>query len=186
MFERYTEEARRAIFFSAWEARQAASAYIEPEHLLLSLTHDANSKANHLFALTAPADNFRKQWGLPIWVMEQAPNSNHIPLSNPSKRVLAYAAEEADQLASKAIGTEHLLLGLLREKKSDVPDALAAAGIDLRSARNRIRQELGLPIPEREPERREALPKSLITLRALLLLMGVLVLIYLIVRLVNS
>lgn len=185
MFERYNEEARRAIFFSQWEAQQAGSAYIEPEHLLLSLTHEVDSKANQLFALASHAENFRKQFGLPL-PAEQAPESKALPLSNPSKRVLAYAAEEADQLVSKAIGNEHLLLGLLREKKSDVPDALAAVGIDLRSARKRIRQELGLSISEREPERREAFPKSLITLRALLLLMGVLVLIFLIVRLVNS
>ena len=61
MFERYEEEARRAIFFAAWEARQAGSVYIEPEHLLLSLTHDADSKANQLFSLAAHVENFRRQ-----------------------------------------------------------------------------------------------------------------------------
>jgi ATP-dependent Clp protease ATP-binding subunit ClpC len=185
MFERYIEEARRAIFFAVWEARQAGSAYIEPEHLLLSLTHDANSKVNQILALAAHADNLRKQLGLPLQA-EQAPKSRDLPLSNASKRVLAYAGEEAHRLRSEPIGTEHLFLGLLRENRSRVPEALAAAGIDLRSARNRIRRQLGLPIPEREPERKEASPKSLMPLRALLLLMGVLVLIYLIVHLVSS
>jgi ATP-dependent Clp protease ATP-binding subunit ClpC len=186
MFERYIEEARRAIFFAVWEARQAGSAYIEPEHLLLSLTHDAGSKVNQLFALASHAENFRKQLGVPIQTSEHAPKQGDLPLSNASKRVLAYAGEEAHRQRSEPIGTEHLFLGLLRENRSRVPEVLAAAGIDLRSARNRIRQQLGLPIPEHEPEFKEASPKSLMPLRALLLLMGVLVLIYLIVHLVSS
>jgi len=154
MFERYREEARRAIFFSVWEAKQADSAYIEPEHLLLSLTHDADSKANQLFALAAHVETFRKQLGLPVQG-EHARKREDFPLSNAGKRVVAYAAEEADRLASQPIGTEHLLLGLLREKKSDVPETLADVGIDLRSARNRIRKEQGLPIPDHEPDDRE-------------------------------
>jgi ATP-dependent Clp protease ATP-binding subunit ClpC len=64
---------------------------------------------------------------------------------------LTYALEEADQLKSKPIGTEHLLLGLLRENKSKVPAALAMAGIDLHSVRNRVRQDAGLPSLENEP-----------------------------------
>lgn len=87
-------------------------------------------------------------------------------------------------MANKAIGNEHLLLGLLREKKSDVPDALAAVGIDLRSARNRIRQELALPILEREPELKETTPKFLRLIAISLLLIGVIALIYWIFRLV--
>jgi ATP-dependent Clp protease ATP-binding subunit ClpC len=153
MFERYREYARRAIFFSVWEARQTGSPYIEPEHLLLGLTHDADSKANQLFALAAHAETFRKKLGLPV--QEQAAKPGDIPLSNTGKRVLAYAAEEADRLASQPIGTEHLLLGLLREKQSDVPETLAEAGIDLRSARNRVRAAQGLPIPDREPDDKE-------------------------------
>jgi ATP-dependent Clp protease ATP-binding subunit ClpC len=151
MFERYAEEIRRAIFFSAWEARQVGSGYIEPRHLLLSLTHDINNKANQLFLLTTHAEDFRKQ--VKLHTSAKSPTSVDLPLSNASKRILAYTAEEAERLDSRSIGTEHLLLGLLREKKSDVPAALAAAGIDLHSARNRIRQECNLPLLEREPER---------------------------------
>ncbi|MCU1254668.1 MAG: Clp amino terminal domain, pathogenicity island component [Candidatus Angelobacter sp.] len=94
-----------------------------------------------------------------------------------------YAVEEADKLKSSPIGTEHLLLGLLREKKSRVPEALAAVGIDLHSARNRIRQELGLPLLERELAREESSQKTLRPFTAFLLLVAVLLLIYLIVRL---
>jgi ATP-dependent Clp protease ATP-binding subunit ClpC len=182
MFERYAEESRRAIFFATWEARQAGSGYIEPEHLLLSLTHDADSKANQLFSLTAHAENFRKQFR--FHASAKSPTSVDLPLSNASKRILAYSAEEADRLTSRTIGTEHLLLGLLREKKSNVPEALAAVEIDLRSARNRIRDDRGLPIPDREPNDKDIPLKSLRPFAAFMLLVVVLLLIYTIFKLV--
>ena len=185
MFERYREDARRALFFSVWEAKQAGSAYIEPEHLLLSLTHDADSKANQLFALAAHAETFRKQLGLPVQA-GHAREPGDRPLSNVGKRVVAYTAEEADRLGSTPIGTEHLLLGLLREKKSDVPQTLAKAGIDLRSARNLIRTAQGLPIPDREPDNKEASLRPLRPFAAFALLVVVLSLFYLLVRLADS
>jgi len=182
MFERYREDARRAIFFSRWEAQQSGSAYIEPEHLLLSLTHDADSKANQLFALSSHADNFRRQ--LRSHPAAKPTSSVDLPLSNASKHILAYTAEEADRLTSKPIGTEHLLLGLLREKSSDVLAAFAAAGIDLHSARNRIREDRGLPILDREAEDKDIPLKSLRPFAAFMLLILVLLLIYAIFRLV--
>jgi ATP-dependent Clp protease ATP-binding subunit ClpC len=127
MFERYRQDARRAIFFARWEAQQAGSGYIEPEHLLLGLTHDADSKANQLFSLAAHVESFRQQLGSHASAKSSA--SVDLPLSYTGKRALAYAAQEADELVSKPIGTEHLLLGLLREKSSGVLAALAAMGI---------------------------------------------------------
>lgn len=184
MFERYREDIKRAIFFARWEARQSGSAYIGAEHIPLGLTHEADSKANQLFALSAHTENFRTEFG--FHAAEQSSASVDLPFSNASKRVLAYAAEEADKLASTPIGTEHLLLGLLREKKSDVPQTLAKAGIDLRSARNRIRTAQGLAIPDREPDDREASLRPLRPFAAFALLVVVLSLFYLLVRLVNS
>jgi len=184
MYERYAEETRRAIFFSVWEARQAGSAYVEPGHLLLSLTHDINNKANQLFSLTTHAEDFRKQ--VKLLSSAKSTSSVDLPLSNASKHILAYTAEEADRLTSKPIGTEHLLLGLLRGKKSDVPAALAAAGIDLHSARNRIRAAQGLPILDREPVDKEISLRPLRPFAAFALLIVVLSLFYLLVRLLNS
>jgi ATP-dependent Clp protease ATP-binding subunit ClpC len=185
MYERYREESRRAIFFAVREARQAASGYIEPEHLLLSLTHDADSKANQLFALAAHAESFRQQLG--SHASAKSPTSSvDLPLSNAGKRILAYAVQEADKLASQPIGTEHLLLGLLREKKSDVPQALAKAGIDLRSARNRIRAAQGLPILGQELDDRETSLRPLRPFAAFALLIVVLSLFYLLVKLAES
>jgi ATP-dependent Clp protease ATP-binding subunit ClpC len=190
MFERYREDARRAIFFARWEAQQSNSAYIEPEHLLLSLTHDADSKANQLFALSSHTENFRRQIG--PHPSTKSSTSVELPLSNASKRILAYSAEEADHLTSKPIGTEHLLLGLLREKKSNVPEALAAVGIDLHSARNRIRKDRGLPILDSETlpildsekEDKDVPLRPLRPFAAFALLILVLLLIYAIFRLV--
>lgn len=184
MFERYREDARRAIFFARWEAQQSGSPYIEPIHLLLGLTHDADSKANQLFGLSAHVENFRAQ--LEIHAAVKHSTSVDFPLSNLSKRVLAYAAEEANKLASRPIGTEHLLLGLLREKESDVPNALAKVGIDLRSARNKIRAAQGLPIPDREPDDKETSLRPMRPFAAFALLVVTLSLLYLIFRLVNS
>jgi ATP-dependent Clp protease ATP-binding subunit ClpA len=197
MFERYRQDARRAIFFSRWEAQQSGSAYIEPEHLLLSLTHDADSKANQLFALSSHTDNFRSQFR--PHPPAKTSTSIDFPLSNAGKRVLAYAAEEAERLASKPIGTEHLLLGLLREKSSEVPAALAAAGIDLHSARNRIREQSGLPTLDRETlpnldsetedsetEDKDIPLKSLWPFAAFVLLILVLLLLCVIFRIVNK
>ena len=182
MFERYREDARRAIFFARWQAQQAGSGYIEPEHLLLGLTHDADSKANQLFSLAAQVDSFRRQLG--SHASAKSPTSVDLPLSNASKRILAYTAEEAERLPSKHIGTEHLLLGLLREKKSSVPEALAAVGIDLHSARNRIRKECNLPLRERKPEREPTSRKMLRPFGAFMLLILLLLMIYVIFRLV--
>ena len=184
MFERYSENAKRAIFFARWEAQQSSSAHIEPKHILLGLTHDADSKANQLFGLSACTENFRSLLG--VHASAQPSTLVDLPLSNPSKRALAYAVEEADRLRSTPIGTEHLLLGLLREKESSVPNTLAKAAIDLRSARRRIRAAEGLPIPEREPDDRETSIRPMRPFAALALLVAVLSLFYLLVRLVNS
>jgi ATP-dependent Clp protease ATP-binding subunit ClpC len=197
MFERYRQDARRAIFFARWEAQQSGSVYIEPEHLLLGLTHDADSKANQLFALFSHTDDFRSQFR--PHPPTKTSTSVDFPLSNAGKRVLAYAAQETDRLASKPIGTEHLLLGLLREKKSDVPEALAALGINLHSARNRIREAQGVPIldhepddnetsltPDREPDDKETSHSPLRPFAVFVLLILVLLLIYAIFRLVNK
>jgi ATP-dependent Clp protease ATP-binding subunit ClpC len=184
MVERYREDAIRAIFFARWEAQQAGSSYIEAKHILLGLTHDADSKANQLFALSAHVEAFRTP--LKPYASIQSSTSKDLPFSNASKRVLAYATKEADKMASTPIGTEHLLLGLLREKQSDVPQTLAKAGIDLRSVRKRIRATQGHSIPERKPDDRETSLRPLRPFAAFALLVVVLSLFYMLVRLADS
>jgi ATP-dependent Clp protease ATP-binding subunit ClpC len=182
MFERYTEDARRAIFFAYREAAPSGSAYIEPEHLLLGLLHDRRSRVNKLFNLTAHLEDFRRQLGVPLRRFDGPKTVGDLPLSNPSKRVLAYTAEEAERLASRPIDTEHLLLGLLRESKSRVPESLASVGIDLNSARARIKpQLLSGPL-----NREKTQPSPLRPLAAAMLLAVLLILTYLIIKIVIS
>ena len=139
MFERYTEKARRVIFFARYEASQFGSPYIETEHLLLGLLREDKALTNRFLRSHASVESIRKQIEAHTTIREKVSTSVDLPLSNECKRVLAYAAEEAERLGHKHIGTEHLLLGLLREDKElwrllAGPDFDSTLAIELRSA----------------------------------------------------
>src|SRR5262249_19343873 len=111
MFERYTERARRVIFFARYEASQLGSMTIESEHLLLGLIRE-HTDLIHRFAPGAPSvHDISKEVTAHLTVREKVSTSIDMPLSNECKRILAYSAEEAERLAARLIGTEHLLLG---------------------------------------------------------------------------
>lgn len=135
MFERYTEKCRRVIFFSRYEASQFGSPYIESEHILLGLLREDHSIV-HRFQLSP--EGIRNQIDSATVIREKVSTSVDLPLSNECKRVLAYAAEEADVLKHKHIGTEHLLLGLLREDQSFAAELLRESGLRLESVREEI------------------------------------------------
>lgn len=120
MFERYTEKARRVVFFARYEASEYGSPYIETEHMLLGLLREDPALARRIFqasgSFESSADSIRRKISERGKLGEKFPTSVDLPLSNESKRVLAYAAEEAERLNNRHIGTEHLLLGLLHEK----------------------------------------------------------------------
>src|ERR1700761_2224044 len=118
MFERYTEKARRVIFFARYEASQFGSPFIESEHLLLGILREDKELSHRFLSSQATFESLRRQIEQHTTIRESIPTSVDLPLSNECKRVLAYAAEEAERLAHKHIGTEHLLLGLLREEQS--------------------------------------------------------------------
>jgi ATP-dependent Clp protease ATP-binding subunit ClpC len=138
MFERYTEKARRVIFFARYEASQFGSPYIETEHLLLGLLREDKALTNRFLRSHASIESIRKQIEGRTTIREKVSTSVDLPLSQECKRVLAYAAEEAERLSHKHIGTEHLLLGLLREDKSFAAEILHERGLRLSS----IREEL--------------------------------------------
>ena len=138
MFERYTEKARRVIFFARYEASQFGSPYIESEHLLLGLIREDKALANRFLRSHAAIESIRKQIEAHTQVREKVSTSVDLPLSHECKRVLAYAAEEAERLSHKHIGTEHLLLGLLREEKCFAAEILLERGLRLAT----IREEL--------------------------------------------
>ncbi|RPI26633.1 MAG: ATP-dependent Clp protease ATP-binding subunit [Acidobacteria bacterium] len=139
MFEKYTEKARRVIFFARYEASQLGSRSIETEHILLGLLREDKALASRFFPRTETAlENIRKQVEGRSPSREKVSTSVELPLSDESKRVLTYAAEEADRLLCNYIGTEHLLLGLLREEKSFAANILYEKGLRL----TRVREEL--------------------------------------------
>jgi hypothetical protein len=138
MFERYTEKARRAIFFARYEASQFGSPCIETEHLLLGLLRENKVIAYKLLKRGVSTESFRQAIAEHTAVATKMSTSVDLPLSNECKRVLAYAAEEAERLSHKHIGTEHLFLGLLREKKGFAAHLLIEAGATLEEARNQI------------------------------------------------
>jgi acetyltransferase-like isoleucine patch superfamily enzyme len=131
MFERYTEKARRVIFFARYEASQFGSPYIETEHLLLGLLREDKVLTNRFLQSHASVESIREQIDANTTIREKVSTSVDLPLSNECKRVLAYAAEEAERLGQKHIGTEHLLLGLLREKECFAAQILEERGLKL-------------------------------------------------------
>ncbi len=153
MFERYTEKARRVIFFARYEASQFGSPYIETEHLLLGLLREDKALTNRFLRSHASVESIRKQIEGHTTIREKVSTSVDLPLSNECKRVLAYAAEEAERLSHKHIGTEHLLLGLLREEKCFAAEILHERGLRLSTIREelaRTSQEKSAPQRQRE------------------------------------
>jgi ATP-dependent Clp protease ATP-binding subunit ClpC len=113
MFERYTEWARRTIFHAKYEALSRGSAEIEPKDIVLGLTWDAHKSDCPFAMLHDNADELRKLIGSSQTVYGP-PKNRDIPLSNDSKRVLAYAVREEELDRRYFIGGDHLLRGILR------------------------------------------------------------------------
>jgi len=141
MFERYTEKARRVIFFARYEASQFGSPYIETEHLLLGLLREDKGLTNRFFTRShASVESIREQIEQNTTIREKVSTSIDLPLSNECKRVLAYSAEEAGRLSHKHIGTEHLLLGFMREEKCFAAEILEERGLRLPAIREELRR----------------------------------------------
>ena len=143
MFERYTERARRVLFFARYEASQLGSISIETEHLLLGLIREGKGLTSRIFARSQLSiENIRKEIEGRTVFREKVSTSVEIPFSAETKRVLQFAAEEADRLLHNYIGTEHLLLGILREERSVASTVLSEKGMRLKSVREDIVQLL--------------------------------------------
>jgi ATP-dependent Clp protease ATP-binding subunit ClpA len=137
MFERFTEKARRVVFFARYEASQFGSPYIETEHILLGLLRENKALANQ-FLKQSSAESIRLQIEHTTQKRAKVSTSVDLPLSNECKRVLAYAAEEAERLRHKHIGTEHLLLGLMREENCFAAEILRERGLRLSELRTQM------------------------------------------------
>jgi hypothetical protein len=137
MFERYTENARRVIFFARFEASLSASPAIEPEHMLLGLLRENKDLFVKLTPLPDPAGTLRKSVENRVPPAQAIFSSVELPLAPGSKVVLAKAHEESDALGHRHIGPEHLLLGLFAYE-SLAAEALQASGITPERIRNLI------------------------------------------------
>src|SRR4051812_40036312 len=117
MFEHFTEQARRVLFFARYEASQLGSIDIDTEHVLLGLIREGKSLTDRLFADAGIAlHDIRDEVLRRVAARSETSTSAEIPFSRAAMCVLQHAAQEADRLSHDYIATEHLLLGLLSEQ----------------------------------------------------------------------
>ncbi len=148
MFERYTEKARRSIFFARYEASQFGSPYIETEHLLLGILREDKALTNQFLPLRshAAAESIREQIEGHTVIREKVSTSVDLPLSDECKRILIHAEEEANHFSHKFIGTGHLFLGVLRERECFGAQLLNERGVSLDMAREQVGRKAPEPI----------------------------------------
>jgi len=131
MFERYTENARRALFFSRYEASQLGDLVIKTEHVLLGLVRSGTAARIFVDRGVSLQDIRRDVEKTRTASADKVATSVEIPFDRDAKAALQFAAEEADRLADHHIGTEHLLLGLLRVAESSAAAILTNHGLRL-------------------------------------------------------
>ena len=138
MFERFTDRARRVVVLAQEEARMLSHNYIGTEHILLGLVHEGQGvAAKALQSLGISLEAVRQQVEQIIGRGQQEP-SGHIPFTPRAKKVLELSLREAHHLGHDYIGTEHILLGLIREGEGVAAQVLVRLGADL----NRVRQQV--------------------------------------------
>ncbi|MCW2799911.1 MAG: NDP-hexose 4-ketoreductase [Aeromicrobium sp.] len=140
MFERFTDRARRVVVLAQEEARMLSHNYIGTEHILLGLIHEGEGvAAKALESLDISLEAVRGQVEDIIGQGQQAP-SGHIPFTPRAKKVLELSLREALQLGHNYIGTEHILLGLIREGEGVAAQVLVKLGADLTRVRQLVIQ----------------------------------------------
>jgi ATP-dependent Clp protease ATP-binding subunit ClpC len=152
MFERYTESARRTLFFARYEASNVGGVSIEPEHLLLGLIRESFGVFPRVPALSnisweavrSDIEEHRLRIN-----QQRVPASIEIPFSAQTQRALRLAAEEADRLLHGHIAPEHLLLGVLAEGSSPAATVLAQHGLRLDELRTQI-AKFGVTQPDEQ------------------------------------
>jgi enamine deaminase RidA (YjgF/YER057c/UK114 family) len=138
MFERYTEKSRRTLFFARYEASQLGGLSIDPVHLLLGVLREPTAAAQLARHSRVPIEQLREEVVSRMTVRKKVAASVEIPFSAEMHRILHFAAEEADRLLDRAIGTEHLVLGILREEQCAAASVLTEHGIRLDALRDQV------------------------------------------------
>ncbi len=158
MFERFTDRARRVVVLAQEEARMLNHNYIGTEHILLGLIHEGEGvAAKALESLGISLEAVRQQVEEIIGQGQEAP-SGHIPFTPRAKKVLELSLRESRQLGHDYIGTEHILLGLIREGEGVAAQVLVKLGADLNRVRQRVIELLQGYRGEAEPAASAAVP----------------------------
>jgi ribosomal protein S18 acetylase RimI-like enzyme len=164
VFERFTDRARRVVVLAQGEARLLDHNYIGTEHLLLGLIAEGEGVgARALQALDISLPSIRAQIEEIIGRGQTQP-TGHIPFTPRAKKVLELSLREALQLGHNYIGTEHLLLGLVREGEGVAAQVLRNLGVELEDVRTVVMTTLSVPeIPQRAVDLRTMLPDEFVT-----------------------
>jgi hypothetical protein len=141
MFERFTERARRVIFFARYESSSFGSPFIEAEFLLLGLLREDKHTVLRWLGDGDNEFSLREEIAKYVYQGPKISTSVDLPLSDEAKQTLSYATEEATELSHHFIGTEHLFLGLLRDPQSRVAKILFERGVDAKTVRETLIRE---------------------------------------------
>mgnify|MGYP001957104495 FL=1 len=151
MFDRFTERARKVMGFARREAQRFHHEYIGTEHILLGLIQEGQGvAANVLKSMNIDLDKIRREIEKIVKAGPAHEPSVQIPFTPRAKKVVELALEEASNLGHNYIGTEHLLLALLREQEGIAAHVLLALGVKLDEVREEVIEFLGGPVPEEE------------------------------------
>lgn len=168
MFERFTDRARRVVVLAQEETRMLNHSYIGTEHILLGLIHEGEGAAcRALESLGISLESVRGQVEEIIGQGQQAPKG-HIPFTPRAKKVLELSLREATQLGHNYIGTEHILLGLIREGEGVGAEVLIKLGLELTRVRQQVIQILSGYEPEPSKPRRLTVARALEAVWAML------------------
>lgn len=139
MFEKYNEKARRALFFARYEASKLGSRVIESEHILLGILREGEETVHTILRRfeIRPEDLRREIEGDRVFI-ERISSTAELPLSEESKKILAYATHEADSMVHSSVGSEHLLIGILRVEECLAAETLVEAGLELPAIREEV------------------------------------------------
>ena len=143
MFERYTEKARRVIFFARYEASQYGSPYIETEHLLLGLLREDRALAKWFPGESNVEPGIRTEIEGQIAQRQRMSTAVEVPLTEECKKVLNLAGAEADRLGHRHVGTEHVLIALIRVEGSLAATLLRKRGLKPEAIREQLAKTPG-------------------------------------------
>ena len=148
MFNRFTERARKVIILAKEEARRFNHDYLGTEHILLGLIREGEGVAAAVLQkLGTSLETIRLEVEKLVQPGPSTQILGDIPFTPRAKKVLELAAEEARALGHNYIGTEHILLGLIKEGEGVASQVLLNVGLDLNAVRNEIMELLGSATP---------------------------------------